>query len=104
MKIRMKIAQQNVELKQAVLITRANGEEERQVLAYFTNGEESTAELRGLPLRLRVRWQGAEMVIEANYGEKQFRDYWSLSEDGRTLTMEHRDDDLAGQRSVFDRV
>jgi hypothetical protein len=33
-----------------------------------------------------------------------FRDYWFLSSDGRTLTMEHRDDDLRGQITLFERV
>jgi hypothetical protein len=32
-----------------------------------------------------------------------FKDHWSLSDDGRTLTMAHRDDDLAGQTSVLER-
>jgi hypothetical protein len=33
-----------------------------------------------------------------------FKDYWSLSADGATLTMAHRDDDLAGQTSVLHRA
>lgn len=41
-----------------------------------------------------------------NRGERQihFCDYWSLSSDGRTLTMEHRGDDLAGQITFLDRT
>ena len=100
----VKIAQQNSQLKQAVLLTRDNGSEVRQVFTYSLEGEETVTDLRGLPLRIKVGWNGDEMVIESHYGEKLFRDYWSLSEDGRTLTMAHRDDDMAGQATVLERV
>ena len=36
--------------------------------------------------------------------EMHFCDCWSLSSDGQTLTMEHRNDDLAGQLTILDRV
>jgi len=35
--------------------------------------------------------------------ESHFKDHWSLSNDGQTLTMAHRDDDLAGQVSVLEK-
>jgi hypothetical protein len=35
--------------------------------------------------------------------EHRVKDHWSLSDDGRTLTMAHRDDDLAGQVAVLER-
>jgi hypothetical protein len=54
--------------------------------------------------RTRARWEGTELVIEswmeAAGRQVHFKDHWSLSHDGRTLTMAHRDDDLAGQISV----
>jgi hypothetical protein len=33
-----------------------------------------------------------------------FCDYWSLSPNGQTLSMEHRNDDLAGQKTVLERA
>ena len=58
--------------------------------------------------RLRASWQRDELRIEsymrAGDREFQFRDFWSLSADGLTLKMEHRDDDLAGQVSILERV
>jgi hypothetical protein len=33
-----------------------------------------------------------------------FRDHWSLSPGGQILTMEHRDDDLAGQMTVLEKI
>jgi hypothetical protein len=56
----------------------------------------------------RSRWVGHELLIESEVSHQgrqlRFRDYWSLSEDGRRLTMEHRDDDLAGQVTVLERI
>ncbi len=57
--------------------------------------------------RTRARWEGMELVIESwmktSGREVHFKDHWSLSGDGRTLTMAHRDDDLAGQISVLEK-
>jgi hypothetical protein len=36
--------------------------------------------------------------------EMYFCDCWALSPDGQSLSMEHREDDLAGQLTVFDRA
>ena len=62
----------------------------------------------GVQVRSRSQWMGAELLIESwmNIGgrEGHFRDYWSLSSDGGTLKMEHRDDDLAGQTTLLERV
>jgi hypothetical protein len=103
-KLMMKIAHGDDDLRQAVLVTRSDGTQERQVLTYSMTGAQSDIELRGLPLKLRVQWNGPEMVVEATYGERALRDYWSLSDDGLTLTMAHRDDALAGQMTVLERA
>jgi hypothetical protein len=59
------------------------------------------------PGATRAWWEGAEIVIESRMKtparDAYFKDHWSLSDDGRTLTMAHRDDDLAGQTSVLER-
>jgi hypothetical protein len=43
-------------------------------------------------------------VLKAVERELRFRDHWFLSNDAQTLTMEHRDDDLAGQISVLEKA
>lgn len=103
-KLLVKIAHGDKELKQAVLITRSTGEQNRQMFTYSMSGAESTTELRGTSLKMQVRWSGAEMIVESTYGGMEFRDHWSLSDDGRTLMMEHRDDAMTGQYTVFERV
>ena len=103
-KIMVKIAHGEDVLTQEVVITRQNGEQNRQVVSFSMTDPESVTELRGVPLRIRVRWNGPEMVIESTYSGTVFRDYWSLSTDGQVLTMEHRDDAIAGQVTVLERV
>jgi hypothetical protein len=103
-KLMMKIAHGEEDLRQAILIEWSNGTHDRQVLTYSMTGAQSITELRGLPLKSKVLWNGPEMVIEATYGESVLRDYWSLSKDRLTLTMAHRNDILAGQITVFERA
>jgi hypothetical protein len=86
-RILMKIAHIGDELKHAILVTRADGNEQRMVVAYRS---------------VRPGNRG-EVIIEMTYGDRVLRDYWSLSDDGQTLTMAHRDDDLAGQTTVLER-
>lgn len=93
-------------LVQSMCVTTATGEE-RLKFAWTTDGQESVNLIRGVEGRTRARWAGEELVIETSMTtparEFRFRDCWSIEPDGM-LVMEHRDDDLAGQRVVFDRV
>lgn len=100
----MKIAHGEDALRQAILITRPDGTQDRHVVAYSMTDAETVTEVRGAPLRSRVRWNGAEMVVESAFGASVFRDCWWLSEDGQTLTMEHRDDAIAGQKTVLELI
>lgn len=63
--------------------------------------------VQGAEMRTRAHWEGAELIVESSMKtaarEIRFRDCWSITAEGR-LVMEHRDDDLAGQRAVFDCV
>ena len=72
------------------------------------DGEPTANLVRGAEWVSRARWVDGELLIESEVrharGQMHFRDYWSLSVDGRRLTMEHRDDDLAGQVTVLDRI
>jgi len=84
------------------------GGEERAVLSCSTDGSDGQSTLNGQPIRGKAGWVGNELVIESwmRSGDRElcFRDCWSLTENGRTLVMEHRDDALAGQITVLERA
>jgi hypothetical protein len=56
----------------------------------------------------RAHWNGLELIIdsvlETPNRTLHFSDHWSLSSDGLTPKMPHRDDDLAGQIAVFEKA
>jgi len=95
------------QLVQRVAMTGADGSERSQTFHIDTGGE-TTNSVGGATLRTQARWEGAELVIESwmptPQREFHFKDHWSLSADGLTLTMAHRDDDLAGQVAVLERI
>jgi hypothetical protein len=103
----VRIEHSDPELLEEILITKMDGSEDRVVFKCLTTGDEVTNSIRGIAFRSRCQWEGTGLVIESwmNLGgrESYFRDHWSLSADGQTLTMEHRDDDLAGQTTVLER-
>ena len=74
------------------------------VFSYDTAGGETTNSIGGSTVRTCARRDGAELVIESWLETLHFKDRWSLSEDGDALTMEHRDDILAGQIVVHEKV
>jgi len=96
------------ELAVEMLITRADSREDCLRFRALTCGEEVTNQVGGVEMRSRSRWVGSELLIESwvNLGGRQahFCDYWSISGDGQTLTMEHRGDDLAGQIEFLERA
>ena len=102
----MQIEHREPRLVQRIRLTHADGVEKRMTFVYET-GAETTNSLGGAPARTAACWEGQELVIESTVTtpcrEVRFKDHWSLSEDGQTLTMAHRDDDLAGQISVLER-
>ena len=103
----MKIEHAEPKLIQRVLILHNDGRENIFAFDYET-GADTTTDLGAGKARSRAHWQGAELMIESWLKSKDrelhFKDYWALSSDGNTLTMAHRDDDLAGQISVFERA
>jgi hypothetical protein len=104
--ILMKIEHREPVLIQQILFTEAHGTERRQTFTCQI-GAETPNSIGGATLRSCARWQGMELVIESRMTtpdrESYFKDHWSLSDDGQTLTMAHRDDDLAGQVSVLEK-
>ena len=105
--ILMYIEHRDPTLIQQILLTDADGAEKRQTFSCRT-GVEMKNSVGGVELQSAVQWIGSELVIESRFNargrEFYFKDHWSLSEDGRTLTMAHRDDDLAGQISHLEKM
>ena len=107
--ITVKIQHADPELRQEIVVTQADGNQNRGIFQCRTDGEEDRSLLNGKPIHGVARWKGNELVMEswilAGTREKHFCDYWSsLSPDGQTLTMEHRYYDLAGQLTVLQRA
>lgn len=106
-RILVKIQHREPELVQQFLITYADGSTQRMT-AVFRTGATSDNLLGGATMRTEARWEGRELVLESTMETSRrklhYKDYWSLSGDGKTLTMEHRDDDLAGQISILERA
>ena len=105
-RIVVKIDHHEPRLTQQIQLTNAAGEEQRLTFKYET-GARTTNSVGGATAQTHAHWEGMELVIESRLKtpgrEAHFKDYWSLSDDGRTLTMAHRDDDLAGQISILEK-
>jgi len=104
----VKIDHSDPKLLVDMVITKMGGAEDRFIFRGLTSGDEVTNLVGGVQVRSRSQWMGAELLIESwmNLGgrEGHFRDYWSLSCDGGMLRMEHRDDVLAGQITLLERM
>jgi len=92
-------------LVQQILVT-VNGSEQ-QLTFTLEIGAETTNPMGGGIALNHAWWQGEELVIESRVQvvgrNVYFKDHWSLSEDGQTLIMAHRDDDLDGQKAVLEK-
>jgi hypothetical protein len=106
--ILVKIEQSALELQEEISVTKLDSSVDRVVFKCRINGEQNRILLNGGPVRGSAKWEGNELVIESwmQFGarEMHFCDCWSLSPDKQTLIMEHRNDDLAGQMTILDRV
>jgi hypothetical protein len=99
-----KIDHREPRLIQTVVVIDANGRRQQLTFTFTTSGEESVNRVGQGEMRTRASWEGEELLIESWLAvgghTSVFRDYWLLSNAGDTLTMEHRDDSLAGQVAV----
>lgn len=102
------IAHAAPDLRAELTMTRMDGQSVHTVFVVRTTGEPAENDVLGTEWLSEARWAGPELLIESRVAqggrEVHFRDYWSLSSDGATLTMEHRDDDLAGQITILRRT
>jgi hypothetical protein len=105
-RVLVRIEHREPRLIQQIHLTKADSTEQWMTFTYETDAE-TTNSIGEATARTQARWEGTELVIEswmkAPGREFHFKDHWSLSEDGRTLTMAHRDDDLAGQISLLEK-
>lgn len=105
--ILVKIEHREPLLIQQILVVDGGGAERRQTFTIAIGGETINS-IGGTPARSRAQWEGTELVIESwmktPEREFHFRDHWSLSNYGQTLTMEHRNDDLAGQITILEKL
>lgn len=103
--VTVKITHTEHELIAEMIITSHDRGEHVLTFRGPTTGVEVTNRILGADWRSRLRWERHELLIESWVSqagrEMHFRDYWSISTDGETLTMEHRDDDLAGQATIL---
>jgi hypothetical protein len=104
----VRIDHQDPVLVMEMIVTKGDDIEDRLLFRGLTTGEEVENSVHGVQVRSCSTWVGAELLIESKINrdehESVLRDYWSLSNDGRMLTMEHRDDALAGQITVLERT
>lgn len=100
----MKIEHDEPAVTQHIIATDLAGREQRRIFACRA-GEETIASIGETTLRCHAYWQAAELIIETIMSRQgndlRFKDCWSLSPDGATLTMAHRDDALAGQTVIL---
>lgn len=102
------IAHAAPDLRAELTMTTMDGQSVHTVFVVRTTGEPALNNVLGSEWLSEARWTGPELLIESRVAqagrELRFRDYWFLSNDGSTLTMEHRDDDLAGQITILRRT
>jgi hypothetical protein len=105
--ITITIAHSDPELHQGIVVEKVDGSEERAIFECLTNGKRGRMLLNGKPVDGTASWQRNELAIRLRLAsgarDITLHDYWSLSPDGNTLTMEHRDDALAGQVTILEK-
>ena len=106
--LRAQILHRDPELREELRVTKADGTEDRAIFICRTTGEDGKCSINGTAIQGHANWTAGELIIESwmESGPRKmyFCDCWSLSADGRTLIMEHRDDALAGQRVVLEKA
>ncbi len=79
-------------------------------MRYSTDGKETTNEIRGNAVKSTSQWDGETLVVDskANFGgnDISLKDRWTLSEDGKTLTINRHlaaSQGEADQKLVFEK-
>src|ERR1700733_11307109 len=100
----IKIVHSEIEIQEQMTVTKSDGSSQSVIFKCPINGNENEALLNNKCIRGSARWEGEELIIESEFGGMRFRDCWSLSCNQQILTMEHRNDALAGQLTVLERL
>jgi len=86
-----KITHQDPDLKANVASTGGAMGDMTYDVNYTTDGKECTNTFAGNEFKSTVKWEGEELVIDTKgkFNDSEFtsKDRWSLSSDGKTLTM-----------------
>jgi hypothetical protein len=95
-------------LRVAMLFEQHDGVKHRSVLSCSTSEPDGSMEYNGKRVRGSAVWVDGELFFDwwmpAGGNEIHLCDWWTISSDGSTLTMEHRNDMFAGQHVVFTRL
>jgi hypothetical protein len=102
--LRMWITHEGEAISHRVLTVWPDGSERLAELQYAIGGRVE-AQIADRLAVIGAFWRDDILVIESELSDPpmQLRDHWSMSADGRTLTMAHYDDVLAGQTCVLER-
>jgi hypothetical protein len=106
--IAVKIDHLDPDLSVEMTITMPDGSAHNLAFKGPTNGTKVCNTVNGREWQSQMSWIGEELLIESwvDMGERKchFRDFWFLSNNGQSLTMEHRNDDLQGQITLLDKA
>jgi hypothetical protein len=106
--ITAKIDHSDPDFSVVMTITMPDGTEHTLVFKGPTTGAQVVNVVNDREWKSQMHWIGTELLIESrvDFGDRKchFRDFWSVSDDGQSLTMEHRDDDLQGQITVLEKA
>jgi hypothetical protein len=85
-----KIDHQEPHLKLVGTEVREEGERTFE-MSISTDGAETTNQIGPLTLKTKARWEGSALLVDSKAttddGDLVIKDQWSLSEDGKTLTV-----------------
>jgi hypothetical protein len=69
-------------------------------LKLMTDGTETTNEVMGMPVKSKGKWDGRAVILESKFtmdsGDVAIVDRWTLSDDGKTLTLDRKWTGAAG--------
>jgi hypothetical protein len=94
------ITHQDPDLKDSLTQHRPAGEIVTE-MKYSTDGKETTSIVGGIQIKTTAKWDGDELTItgrtQFNGADVTMNDRWSLSADGKTLTIQRHVNSQFGQ-------
>ena len=104
-----KITHEDPKLKREVKMSGDQGEFQYET-TYTTDGKDCSNEMFGNPINSNVKWDGDTLIVDSKgkFGDNEFssQDKWTLSADGKTLTIVSTFKSAMGdgeQKMVFDK-